>query len=136
MPRTVAFAPLSCGKVVEVRRCCLKDLVHLKRLEEQMSSMTIEDILIGGSPDLDSIFASCVKLPDGVGKLELDSDDVCEIADKFREVNSRFLSRLRTLNTLMTLGEINTVNGDVEGAAMELLLSKFGAQLQPVTQLG
>lgn len=130
MGRVAVYAPLSCGKVATIFRCTLPDLVHLKRLEEKMASMTIEDILLGGSPELDTLFHSCVRLPDGVDKLELDSDDVCKIADKFREVNSRFLSRLQALNTLLTLGEVFQGEGDHREAATDLLLNTLKEQLQ------
>jgi hypothetical protein len=135
MARTSVYAPLSCGKVATVMRCTLPDLVHLKRLEEKMVEMTVEDILLGDAIEFNTLFESCVRLPAEIDRLELDSEDVCEIADKFREVNKRFLSRLQRLNVIMTLGKVeNEEDGKMEDAAVDLLLGTLKGQLHNAMQ--
>lgn len=130
MGRTVVDAVLSCGKTATIRKCTLQDLKHLAALEDKMGVMKVEDILLGEAPEFSTLFSSCVQLPAGVDKLELDSDDVCEIADKFREVNSRFLARYKTLNVILTLGTVFEEGQDPQAAAVDLLLGTLKDQLQ------
>lgn len=135
MSRTCVYAPLSCGKVATIMRCTIPDLVHLKRLEEKIGEVSVEDILLGQTPEFNTLFESCVRLPADVETLELDSEDVCEIADKFREVNSRFLARLQRLNVILELGDITEKDlEDQREAAMELLLGTLRGQLHNVMQ--